>query len=77
MTPKFVMTYPVAIVASVLVVCFAAVTVVAILKGQDIQTVLGALGVFLASAGGVLAHRSTTPLANPRDANGRPLTPNE
>lgn len=76
MTPKFVVTYPVALVASVVVLCFGAVVVVAVSKGQDLQTVIGVLGVFAATIGGIFAHRNVTPLAQPKDADGKVLTPN-
>lgn len=73
--PKFAVTYPVAIVASVLLVCFTAMLIVAIDKGQDLQAILGALGAFLTAVGGIYAHSKVTPLARPQDDNGTPLAP--
>lgn len=69
-------TYPVAILASVVVLAFAAVIVVCVLSGTPVGAVLGAVGAFVAAVGGVFAHRAVTPLARPRDRSGHKLTRN-
>lgn len=64
--PDFVLTYPVAVVASVLAVCCTAILIVALVQGESIQAVLGAAGTLAAILGGLFAHNSVTPLKRPR-----------
>lgn len=63
---KFVLTYPVALVCSVVALCFTAILVVSLIQGESITVIFGAVGTLVSILGGLFAHSRVTPLERPR-----------